>query len=155
MKPRSLSWAVLVVLLVIAASGCRAPGEPPSHPDQGAYQDVIRREIDAAGSALATGVLVLRYIDQGDVPNAYGQVVIRQAANDLRKVAQDLAQITPPARARPAQRTFMAMTLRTQRRLNSLYHHLDDASSRHQTRAVLSKASDTLDQQLTAKLDPP
>jgi hypothetical protein len=155
MTPRLPASAVLVLLLLIAASGCRAPGEPPSHPDQGEYQDLIRREIDAAGSALATGVLILRYIDQDDVPHAYGKVVIRQAANDLRKVAQDLAQITPPPRARPAQRSFSAITLQAQRQLDDLYHHLDNASSRHQARAALSKASDTLDQQLATTLDPP
>jgi hypothetical protein len=155
MKARLLAVTVMAPLLVIAASGCRAPGEPPSHPAQGEYQDLIRRELDAAGSALATGVLILRYIDQGDVPHAYGRVVIRQAANDLRKVAQDLAEITPPTRARPAQRSFRAITVRAQHRLDELYRHLDDATSRNQTRTALSKASDTLDQQLTTKLDPP
>lgn len=154
MTPRLPTSAVLVLLLLIAASGCRAPGEPPSHPDQGEYQDVIRREIDAAGSALATGVLVLRYIDRGDVPRAYGKVVIRQAANDLRKVAQDLSEIAPPARARSAQRRFQSITGRAQHRLDDLYHHLGDARARHAVRAALVEDSDTLDQTLKPELDP-
>jgi hypothetical protein len=154
MKPGVLASAFVVLLLVLAASGCRAPGEPPSHPEQGEYQDLIRREIDAAGSALATGVLVLRYIDQGDVPDAYGKVVIRQAENDLRKVAQDLSEINPPALAASAQTKFRTIVIGEQHQLDGLYRHLANAPARQQAHNSLSKASDTLDQQLKPKLDP-
>jgi ElaB/YqjD/DUF883 family membrane-anchored ribosome-binding protein len=154
-RPRILAYVSFVALLLaLAASGCRAPGEPPSHPGQGEYQDLIRREIDAAGSALATCVIVLRYMDQGDVPRAYGKVVIRQAANDLRKVAQDLDEITPPARARRAQRAFREITVRAQQRLDDLGRQLGDAAARRRARAAFSSASNTLDQRLKSTLDP-
>jgi hypothetical protein len=154
-RPGILSCATFATLLLaLAASGCRAPGEPPSHPAQGEYQDLIRREIDAAGSALATCVLVLRYMDQGDVPRPYGKVVIRQAANDLRKVAQDLDETTPPARARRAQRTFRAITVRAQHRLDDLGRQLDDAAARRRARAAFASAANTLDQRLKSTLDP-
>jgi hypothetical protein len=146
---------LLAVVAGVAVSGCRAPGEPPSHPDQGEYQDVIRREIDAAGTALATGVLVLRYIEQGKVPEAYGRVVLRQAANDPRKVDQDLTEITPPTRARSSQRAFRAIAIDQRRRLHDLASHLHDARALRNARAALSRASDELDGEIAEALDPP
>lgn len=155
MKRRVAGLLLLGVVMALVASGCRAPGEPPSHPDQAAYQDVIRREIDAAGSALATGVIVLRYIDQHKVPDAYARVVIRQAANDLRKVEQDLSQITPPPRARQAQRSFSMIAGSERHRLQDLGNRLHDANALRTARAALARASDKLDKELVPALDPP
>jgi hypothetical protein len=143
-----------VVVVVLLAAGCRAPGEPPSHPAQGEYQDLIRRELDAAGSALSTCVLVLRYIDEGRVPAAYSRVVLRQAANDLRKVSQDLIQVTPPPRDRHAQSAFLAITRRDRGRLDDLARHPGNVRARRAVSAALSADAATLDNHLTPQLDP-
>jgi hypothetical protein len=143
--------AIVVVLL---AAGCRAPGEPPSHPAQGEYQDLIRRELDAAGSALSTCVLVLRYVDEDRVPTSYSRVVLRQAANDLRKVSQDLSEVTPPPGATRAQAALLAITLRDRSRLDHLASDFNSASHRQAVRAALSADAATLDDHLSGQLDP-
>lgn len=143
-----------VIAVAFAVTGCRAPGEPPSHPTRSEYQDLIRRELDAAGSAVSTCVLVLRYVDENRVPAPYIRVVLRQAANDLRKVAQDLSQITPPPGDASAQTALLLLTQRDRDRLDDLAGHLRDASARDVVRAALSRDSNTLDNQLTPKLDP-
>jgi hypothetical protein len=144
--------ALLCAALVVTAVGCRAPGEPPSHPDQGAYRDLIRRELGAAQSALGTSVLTLRYLDDGRVPRAYGRVMLRQAANDLRKVAQDLGEVTPPAGVAATQTRMLRLTLRDQRLLERL-----DAGSpagRRAARGALSTDADTLGTGIASVLDP-
>jgi hypothetical protein len=143
-----------VAVVVLLASGCRAPGEPPRHPAQGEYQDLIRRELDAAGSALSTCVLVLRYVDENRVPAPYSRVVLRQAANDLRKVSQDLAEVTPPPGAARAQATLLAITRRDRSRLDHLAADPDNASRRQATRAALAADSASIDTRLTGQLDP-
>jgi hypothetical protein len=143
-----------IVVIVILASGCRAPGEPASHPTQGQYQDLIRREVDAAGSALSTCVLVLRYVDQDRVPAPYSRVVFRQAANDLRKVSQDLSQITPPPRAARAHASFLAITRRDRSRLDRLAGRPNNTSVRRAVSAALSADAATLHNHLTQVLDP-
>ena len=150
MKPQLAA----IVVIILLASGCRAPGEPPSHPAQGDYQDVIRREVDAAGSALSTCVVVLRYVDQDRVPAPYTRVVLRQAANDLRKVSQDLSQITPPPRAARAHASFLAITLRDRNRLDHLAGEPNNTSARHAVSAALSADAATLRVHLTQQLDP-
>jgi hypothetical protein len=145
---------LVAIAVVLVASGCRAPGEPPSHPAQGEYRDLIRREVDAAGSALSTCVLVLRYVDQDRVPAQYSRVVLRQAANDLRKVAQDLSQITPPPRAARAHVSFLAITRRDRHRLDHLAGEPNNTSARHAVRAALSADAATLHNHLTQQLDP-
>jgi hypothetical protein len=145
---------LVAIAVVLLAAGCRAPGEPPSHPGQGEYQDLIRREVDAAGSALSTCVLVLRYEDQDRVPAPYSRVVLRQAANDLRKVSQDLSQITPPPRAARAQAALLAITRRDRSRLDHLAGDPNNASRRHAVRAALSADTATIDNHLTSQLDP-
>jgi hypothetical protein len=143
-----------IAVVVLLASGCRAPGEPPSHPTQGEYQDLIRREVDAAGSALSTCVLVLHYVDEDRVPAPYTRVVLRQAANDLRKVSQDLSQITPPPRAARAHASFLAITLRDRNRLDDLVKQPDNTSARHTVSHALSADAATLHNHLTQQLDP-
>jgi hypothetical protein len=143
-----------IVVVILLASGCRAPGEPPSHPAQGEYQDLIRRELDAAGSALSTCVLVLRYVDENRVPAPYSRVVLRQAANDLRKVSQDLSQITPPPRATRAQAALLAITLRDRSRLDHLADQPNNTSARHAVSHALSADAATLHNHLTQQLDP-
>ena len=150
MKPQLAA----IVVIGLLASGCRAPGEPPSHPAQGEYQDLIRREVDAAGSALSTCVLVLRYVDQDRVPAPYTRVVLRQAANDLRKVSQDLSQITPPPRAARAHASFLAIALRDRSRLDHLAKQPNSTLARHAVSAALSADAATRRDRLTQQLDP-
>jgi hypothetical protein len=143
-----------IAVVVLLASGCRAPGEPPRHPAQGEYQDLIRRELDAAGSALSTCVLVLHYVDENRVPAPYSRVVLRQAANDLRKVSQDLAQVTPPPGAARAQAALLAITRRDNSRLDHLASNPNNGSHRQAVRAALSADAATIDNHLTGQLDP-
>ncbi len=149
---RSLVLLPVVVASAFALAACTSPGNPPAHPDQGAYQDIIRRELEATGSALGTSVLTLRYIDDGRVPRNYGRVMVRQAANDLRKVSQDLGQITPPAKAAAAQARLRAITDRARQQLATL--DLGDPGARRVVRAALVKDSDAVEGKLTPVLDP-
>src|SRR3954469_21954242 len=114
----------VVVLMVVLAAGCRSPGNPPQRPAQGEYQDIIRRELDSAGSALATSELVLGYVQADRIPRTYAQVVLRQAANDLRKVAQDIRQMHPPRRAQPGQARLLLLCERDGTALTNLRTHL-------------------------------
>ncbi|MDP9257199.1 MAG: hypothetical protein M3Q31_11670 [Actinomycetota bacterium] len=115
---------------------------------------MIRREVDAADNALSTCVLVLHYVDQDGVPAPYSRVVLRQAANDLRKVSQDLSQITPPSRAASAHASFLAITRRDRSRLDRLAGQPNNTSARHAVSAALSADAATLHNHLTQQLDP-
>jgi hypothetical protein len=144
----------VLVLVALVAVGCRSPGNPPRRPAQGEYQDIIRRELDSAGSALATSQLVLRYVQADRIPRTYAQVVLRQAANDLRKVAQDTRQMHPPARAEPAQARLLLLCRRDGTALAKLRTHLSDSSRRLRIRTEIAKDAELLDNELSAQLDP-
>jgi hypothetical protein len=144
----------LAVLVAFTTAACRAPGNPPQRPAQGEYQDIVRRELDSAGSALATSELVLRYVQADRVPRTYAQVVLRQAANDLRKVAQDLRQMHPPPRAASAQARLLLICGRDGTALRSLRAHLSDSSRRLRIRSQIAKDADLLDTDLSTQLDP-
>jgi hypothetical protein len=143
-----------LVLVALVAAGCRSPGNPPQRPAQGEYQDVIRRELDSAGSALATSELVLRYVHTDRIPRTYAQVVLRQAANDLRKVAQDIRQIHPPPRAKLAQARLLLLCRREGTALTKLRPHLSDSSRRQRIRTQIARDANLLDKELSAQLDP-
>ena len=147
---------MLVVASSLVSVACRAPGEPPARPAPGEYKDLIRRELDAAGSALQTSSLVLSYLDQDRVPGPYARVVLRQAANDLRKVSQDLAEVTPPPFAARAQRTFLAICLRDRERLEHVATGHDPPSIRERDRTQVLVAADgaVVENRLPAQLDP-
>jgi hypothetical protein len=144
---------VLVVVLVVGA-GCRSPGNPPQRPAQGEYQDIIRRELDSAGSALATSELVLRYAATDRIPPTYADVVLRQAANDLRKVAQDIRAIHAPRRAGRAQRHLLLICERDGTALANLRSHFTDADQRRLIRSRVARDAKLLDTPLAAQLDP-
>jgi hypothetical protein len=139
----------MLAVLVLIASACRTPGNPPGRPAQSAYQDIIRRELDSARSALATSELLLRYVDAERVPETYATVVLRQAANDLHKVTQDLGQIHPPARAAQAQARLLALSKRDGQLLANLHNDLSDGPRRKLVRARLGQDAKLLDKQLT------
>jgi hypothetical protein len=144
----------VLALVVLVAAGCRSPGNPPQRPAQGEYQDLIRRELDSAGSALATSELVLRYVQEDRVPRTYAQVVLRQAANDLRKVAQDIRQMRPPPRAESAQARLLLLCGRDGTALTKLRTHLSDASWRLRIRSQIARDAEVLDKKLSTQLDP-
>jgi hypothetical protein len=144
----------VLVLAALVAAGCRSPGNPPQRPAQGEYQDIIRRELDSASSALATSELVLRYEQADRVPRTYAQVVLRQAANDLRKVAQDIRQMHPPPRAKSAQTRLLLLCRRDGTALTNLRSHLSDSSRRLRIRTQIARDADLLDKKLSAELDP-
>jgi hypothetical protein len=131
-----------LLVLAIAAAGCRAPGEPPSHPDRGAYRDLMRREVGAAESALASGELTLRYLDERRLPRAYARVMLRQAANDLRKVGQDLGEVTPPAAVARAHARMATLTRRDQQLLERL--DSSNRADRQTVRTALARDAGTL-----------
>jgi hypothetical protein len=137
-----------------AAAALLASHPATQPPTQREYQDLIRREMDAAGSAFSTCVLVLRYVDENRVPAPYSRVVLRRAANDLRKVSQVLAQITRPPRATRAQAALLATTRRDRSRLDRLASDPNNASHRQAVRAALAADTATIDNRLTGQLDP-
>jgi hypothetical protein len=142
------------LLIALVAAGCRSPGNPPQRPAQGEYQDIIRRELDSAGSALATSELVLGYVQADRIPRTYAQVVLRQAANDLRKVAQDIRQMHPPRRALPGQARLLLLCERDGTALTNLRTHLSDSNGRLRIRSQIARDADLLDKELSAQLDP-
>jgi hypothetical protein len=108
---------VMVMLLVaLSTAGCRAPGQPPHHPDDATYADLMRREIATASSALGSAQLVIAQARAGRVTVTYAKVGLRQAADDLDGVATDLAEVVPPNGRENAQRRFQTI-VSTNRRL--------------------------------------
>jgi hypothetical protein len=144
----------LAMIPLVIATGCRSPGNPPHRPRQGEYRDIIRRELESAGSALATSELVLRYVAADRIPRTYAQVVLRQAANDLRKVAQDLQQIRPPSPAGKAQDRLLLVCQSDGTALAKLRTNLSDSRQRARIRARVSRDANLLDNQLSTQLDP-
>jgi hypothetical protein len=144
----------ILMLVMLVAAACRSPGNPPHRPAQGEYQDIIRRELDATGNALATSELALRYVQADRIPRTYAQVVLRQAANDLRKVAQDLRQMHPPPRTETAQARLLLICRRDGTALRTLRSHLSDSSKRLRIRSQIARDADLLDKELSAQLDP-
>ncbi|MDX6596479.1 MAG: hypothetical protein QOE87_366 [Gaiellales bacterium] len=142
-----------LVAIVLVAVACRTPGQPPTRPTQGEYRDIIRRELDSAGSALASGELVLRYVEARRLPDTYAAVTLRQAANDLRKVAQDLGEIQSPQRATRAQARLRAICRRDGRSLTIIHTHLDDLRQRRRVRIAITRDARVLVEQLGKQLD--
>ncbi len=99
----------IVLLCMLAAAGCRAPGQPPRHPDAATYADLIRREVATASSAAGSAQLVIAQARAGRITITYAQVGLRQAADDLDGVSTDLGEVTPPSGRSVAQRRFQAL----------------------------------------------
>lgn len=108
MKPAS----ILIALLTVTAAACTAPGQPPSHPSQADYHDLLRRETDKTQSALATTQVLIDELQRHRITKNYATVVSRQADTDITAVVTDLRQITPPTiPLRHAQSKFQRVLL--------------------------------------------
>ena len=103
---------VVAVILALAATACRAPGEPPLHPNDATYRDLIRREVSTTSSALGSAELLLAQARAGQLTITYAQVGLRQSADDLDGVAIDLAEVTPPTGRAVAQQRLRAIVAR-------------------------------------------
>jgi hypothetical protein len=119
----TLCRAATNLLVVLFATACAAPGEPPARPGSADYQDLIRRELSTTTSALATMQLTLAYANDGRLPETYATVLTRQAQADLTRVSIDLAQIHPPPRYATAHRELQTLTTRAARQLAGLPRH--------------------------------
>ena len=128
----------LTVALALAVTACRAPGQPPHHPDDATYRDLIRREVATAGSALGSAELLLAQARAGKITMNYAEVGLRQTADDLDGVATDLAQVTPPAGRLAAQQRLGAIVANDRVLLRAIADHWAGAQAlaRAQARAA-------------------
>lgn len=125
----------ITVVLALAATACRAPGQPPRHPDDATYRDLIRREVATAGSALGSAELVLAQASAGKITVTYAEVGLRQSAADLDGVATDLAEVTPPSGRAAAQRRLDAIASHDGALLHSIADRWPAANAVGQARA--------------------
>ena len=132
----------VAVALALAATACRAPGEPPLHPNDATYSDLIRREVSTASSALGSAELLLAQARAGKITMTYAEVGLRQSADDLDGVATDLTQVTPPAERAAAQTRLRAVVANDRILLRTIADHW--ASTQTLARA---QARATADQQ--------
>ncbi len=150
---RPAARALLVCgAICLLATACRAPGEPPAHPDTGVYRDIIRRESDSTHTALATAGLLVTIARTQGLPGTYARVTLRSVVGDLDHVVTDLHEITPPtAEARP-QRRLAAIAARDAVLLARLQHDWTDRGLRArvlvQVDAHAREIERTLDPQL-------
>ena len=114
---------VVSIILALAATACRAPGEPPLHPNDATYRDLIRREVSTTGSALGSAELLLAQARAGQLTITYAQVGLRQSADDLDGVATDLAEVTPPAGRVVAQQRLGAIVANDRVLLRAIADH--------------------------------
>jgi hypothetical protein len=146
---RLLAVAVAICLL---AAACRAPGEPPRHPDVGVYRDIIRREADSTHTALATAKLLIATTQTQGLPSTYARVTLRSVVGDLHHVVIDLHEITPPPPAiRPQHRLATIATLDAQL-LAQLEQHWSDSALRAHVLRQVGRHADELDTTLDDEL---
>lgn len=140
------------VALCLVTTACRAPGEPPTHPNTGVYRDIIRREADSTHTALATAKLLIVTAQAHGLPGTYVRVTLRSIRGDLRHVVIDLNQIHPPAAAVKPQDRLEAIAVEDAVLLNHLEHHWSDSAL--QTRALhqLDRHADEIDNPLDDQL---
>jgi hypothetical protein len=128
----------LTVALALAVTACRAPGQPPHHPDDATYRDLIRREVATAGSALGSAELLLAQARAGKITVTYAEVGLRQCADDLDGVATDLREVTAPVGRMVAQQRLRAIVANDRVLLRAIADHWAGAQAlaRAQTRAA-------------------
>lgn len=108
-RPNMQALWVTLGLVALLGAACRAPGEPPTHPDVGVYRDIIRREADSTHTALATARILISAREAQGLPATYARVTLRSIVSDLQHVVVDLSQINPPVRARKPQARLNAI----------------------------------------------
>ena len=146
---RVLAVAVAVCLL---AAACRAPGEPPSHPDVGVYRDIIRREADSTHTALATAKLLITTARAQGIPSTYARVTLRSVVGDLDHVVIDLHKITPPPPAIRPQQRLATIAAHDAQLVGQLQHHWSDSALRAHVLQQVTRHADELDTALDKKL---
>jgi hypothetical protein len=132
---------VLIALLVLAAAGCTAPGEPPAHPSTADYHDLMRRETGKATSTIATMQVVVGELRRGRITQNYATVMTRQSVADLTSVVTDLRQITAPgADLARHQRRLQRVLIRTIPTVGSVINLWDQPAPLAHTALRLSVA---------------
>jgi hypothetical protein len=137
--------AATTLLVVVLATACAAPGEPPARPGSADYQDVIRRELSTTTSALATMQLTLAYANDDRLPQTYATTITHQAEADLSRVSTDLAQIHPPPQYATAHRELQTLTTRAARQLASLPSHWTQTTRTRELRRLNDQSTTTTD----------
>ena len=133
---------VILIVTALAAAGCTAPGEPPAHPSQGQYADLMRRETDKTESALATMQRVFAWVANDKITSNYATVTGHQSIADLAAVATDLHQVTAPtAKQRQTQADLQALASREAALIDKTLHHLDDTSAVTRARSSMLPSS--------------
>jgi hypothetical protein len=146
---RILAVAVAVCLL---AAACRAPGQPPRHPNVGVYRDIIRREADSTHTALATAELLITTAQTQGLPGTYARVTLRSVVGDLHHVVIDLHEITPPQPAIRAQHRLATIAAHDAQLLAQLQHHWSDSALRTHVLQQVGRHADELDTTLDEEL---
>ena len=151
--PRVGARAVVACIgICLLATACRAPGEPPAHPDVGVYRDIIRRESDSTHTALATARLLVTTARTQGLPGTYARVSLRSVVGDLDHVVTDLHEITPPPAEMRPQRRLAAIAAGDAALLARLEHHWDDRALRARVLQQVGRHADELDNTLDSEL---
>jgi len=144
-----LAVACAVCLL---AAACRAPGEPPRHPNVGVYRDIIRREADSTHTALATAKLLITTTQTQGLPGTYARVTLRSIVGDLNHVVIDLHEITPPQPAIRPQHRLATIAAQDAQLLAQLEHHWSDSALRAHVLQQVGRQTEELDTNLVKEL---
>jgi hypothetical protein len=143
---------VLCLGLCLLATACRAPGEPPSHPDKGVYRDIIRREADSTRTALATVSLLIGTARRDGLPATYARVTLRSMVGDLQHVVTDLGEIDPPRTAARPQRRLRAIAAQDAVLFARLQQHWSDRALQGQVLRQATRQGHELDTSLEDQL---
>jgi hypothetical protein len=143
---------VVAVAVCLLAAACRAPGQPPRHPDVGVYRDIIRRESDSTHTALATAKLLVATAQTQGLPGTYARVTLRSVVGDLGHVVVDLREITPPPAAIRPQRRLATIAAGDARLLEQLQHRWSDRALRARVLRQVGRDADELDNTLDDEL---
>jgi hypothetical protein len=151
MKAAKRAWVVLGCVVLLCTS-CRAPGEPPTHPDAGVYRDIIRREADSTHTALASAQLLISTSQAHGLPATYARVTLRSLVGDLRHVVIDLNQINPPTNARAPQQRLNAIASRDAILLTQLQHDWGERPLQLRVLHRVMRDADEIDSTLANRL---
>ena len=151
-RPRVRTLSLVLGLVVLLGAACRAPGEPPTHPNVGVYRDIIRRETDSTHTALATARILITTAEKHGLPATYARVTLRSVAGDLQNVVVDLDQISAPTRAKAPQRSLRAIAHEDAILLAHLQHHWGDRLLQRRVLHQVTQHADEIDHTLATRL---